>query len=211
MARMETFKVNHSPNIDYRAWAKRLYGDNKMVVSAVEKGKEGHDHVHFIGYTSLSPTDFEYEYGEIKAEHPWHDEKIERDGKLEPRWTAGQLKHVMRRGLKEVNELGFQYVMKTNAKPEYSQGFMEGELEGLKAASDEHVDKLKSGAKELVHGKKYAGTPKEIFRRMQHDVLGYNRENNIPFRPQFRRNCLWIMATHPQCNSSWDEFILDNA
>jgi len=205
---METFKVNHDSQCDYAKWAKQVYGDNKCVVSAVEKGNGGNNHVHFIGYVTLSEKEFEYEYGEIKADHPWHDQK-NADGTA--RYTSGQLAHVMRKSNKEVTELGFQYVMKTNAKPEYSQGFEEGELDALKAASDAHVEKLKNGPKEYIHAKKYAGTPKEIFLLIRCDIIEYMRENKQPIWPQFKRQCLTIMMTHPQYCAEWRQFIADAA
>lgn len=206
MPRLITFKYVHSDKADYKAIAKRMFGDNKCIVSPLESGKNGgRDHVHFIGYTDLSVKEQEYELGEIKAEHPAHDDK-DKDGK--PNFTEAQLRQIVRTSLKRVNEEGFQYVMKTNKKPRYSQGFEEEELEELKAASDEHVEKLKSGAKELVHGKKYSGTAKEIFAKMKMDVLDYNIEHNIPFRPQFTRGCLWIMVNHPDCTTEWKHFVL---
>lgn len=205
MPRMITFKYVHSDKADYKAIAKRMFGDNKCIVSPLEPGKSGRDHVHFIGYTDLSVKDEEEELGEIKAEHPAHDDKDE-DGN--PNFTVAQLRQIVRSSGKRVCEAGFQYVMKTNKKPRYSQGFEEEELEELKAASDEHVDKLKSGAKELVHGKKYTGSPQEIFDKMQMDILEYNIENNIPFRPQFKRACLWIMVNHPDCTTEWKRFVL---
>lgn len=46
-----------------------------------------------------------------------------------------------------MTELGFQYVMKTCAKPMCSQGFTEEELKELKERSDDHSEKLKTGMK----------------------------------------------------------------
>lgn len=208
MARLVTFKYNHDSQSDYKSIAVRLFEDNKCIVSAVEKGKNGDNHVHFIGYTSLPEGDYTTVYEAIKKEHPWHTQ-VQSDGT--PRYSKAQLNQVMRKSSKEVTQLGFQYVMKTSAVPEYSQGFEEGELDDLKEASDEHVKKLKDGPKELVHAKKYAGTAKEVFFKIRLDVSRYMKENNVPLRPQFKRNCLWIMFTHPDCTSEWEAFFVENA
>ncbi len=103
-----------------------------------------------------------------------------------------------------------ELAIKKDFVQDYSQYFDEDELEDLKEASEEHVAMLKSGAKEAVHAKKYAGSPNDVYHRIKLDVLRYLRENNIIFPLSFKSNCLWYMATHPDRVASWKDFVLEH-
>ena len=73
----------------------------------MEKGKSGHDHVHFIRYTDLSKKQYNKIKDELYEAHPWHEETNE-EGKLRyPNCCP------IRAANKIVNDKGFQYVMKT--------------------------------------------------------------------------------------------------
>lgn len=198
---MQTFKCNHHSEIVYSQWAKSIYGENKCIVSPVEKGKSGHNHVHFIGYCTLSLKEFQTKYEDFSMKHPQKFERNE-DGKLRfPRIQP------CRKSNKEVNELGFQYVMKTSAEPVYSQGFTEDELKDLKSKSDEHADQLKSGMKEHCHKRKYEGTPDEIYDEIAYDCVTYNGENGIAVRPQFKSDVNNVMNSHPDVNPLWRRYL----
>lgn len=203
---LKTFKCNHSPSLKYKQWAQRLYGDNKCIVSPVEKGKSGHDHVHFIGYTDLSKRQYNKIKDELYEAHPWHEETNE-EGKLRyPNCCP------IRAANKIVNDKGFQYVMKTftdKTPLEYSQGFSEEELLALKAASDEHVEKMKNGMKEHIHGIQYHGAPADILIKLAHDCGIYLRVEKVNSRPQFVTDVYNIMMSHPQATDEWATFIVD--
>ncbi len=65
-----TVKYVDDPRVSYKELAIRLFGDNKCIVSPIEKGKLGKDHVHFIGYIDMTKEEFSELKTEICAEHP---------------------------------------------------------------------------------------------------------------------------------------------
>ncbi len=120
-ATMYTLKCEHHPELNYAEWCKKFYGENKAIVSPVELGKRKVAHVHFIGYSDLSKKSFEAVKVQLAEQHPKKLEKVTTlEGVEEPRFPKCK---PVRQGGKQVDELGFQYVMKTSARPEYSQGF----------------------------------------------------------------------------------------
>lgn len=203
---LKTFKCCHSSSIDYKHWASQLFGDNKCIVSPVEKGKEGHDHVHFIGYTELDKKEFNTIKNEFSDMHPWHDEKT----------ADGQLRYPncrpIRAANKLVTELGFQYVMKTYTEKtpiEYFQGFTTDELAALKHASDEHVEDLKHGPKEHCNKRKYDGTPEECLRAYGMEYFRFCKQNNRCIRPQGKTDIYNGFLSHPDASEDWIRLVHD--
>jgi len=202
---LRTIKIHAHPLINYKEWAQELYGKNKCIVSAIEDGKQGNKpHVHFIGYTDLNGYQWDAVKSKLNDEHPKRDE-VKADGTA--RW-GDRIQPVREGDVQKVSELGFQYVMKTSNKPEYSQGFTEEELNELKDKSDDHVKKLKGGMKEHCHARSYTGTALEVADAIYNDCDGYSVENNIKPRPGcFQNDIVWIMRTHPNCDDEWKRFI----
>lgn len=202
---LRTIKVHAHPEINYKEWAQELYGKNKCIVSAIEDGKQGNKpHVHFIGYTDLNGYQWDTVKEKLSQDHPKRDE-VKADGT--PRW-GDRIQPVREGDVQKVSELGFQYVMKTSNKPEYSQGFTEEELNELKDKSDDHVKKLKGGMKEHCHARNYTGTALQVADAIYNDCDGYSVENNIKPRPGcFQNDIVWIMRTHPDCDDEWKRFI----
>jgi len=188
---LKTFKVEHSDLFDYAHWAKEFFGNNKCVVSAVEHSSS--DHVHFIGYTDMNDADFAATLEELKEAHP----KKKKHPTCRP----------VKKSDKEVTEMGFQYVMKTSAKPEYSQGFSAEDLQELKEKSDDHVHELKHGAKEHCHKRKYSGTPEDVHIAIHSDSFDYNRETGRALRPQFGMDTINIMMHHPDATPAWIAYL----
>lgn len=108
---------------------KRKAPDEKALV-VLHKGKHENPHWHLQGQTTLSPKDL---VALVKSATEKHSKYI-----------AAPNARPWKQSKKDVNELGFQYMMKeTPPVVVYSQGFTQEELDELHVASDEHVKGLK--------------------------------------------------------------------
>jgi len=202
---MYTVKCDHIDNMPtgfYAKWMREFYGENKAIVSAVEHGQNNNPHVHFIGYSNMNEDDFVATKDELAEKHPKKTVLMD-DGKT-LRFPGCR---PVRMGKKKVTELGFQYVMKTSAKPEASQGFTEAELEELKQKSDDHVEKLKSGAKDHCHARSYTGTPDEVHVKIHSDTIDFNKANGTALRPQIAMDTINTMLSHPQARDEWVRYV----
>ncbi len=157
------------------------------------------------GYSDLTKKAFDAVKVQLAESHPKKLETVKTlEGLEELRFPNCK---PVRQGEKEVNELGFQYVMKTSARPEYSQGFTQEELDELKAKSDDHVVKLKSGAKDHCHARAYTGTAEEVHMKIHSDSIDFNKANGCALRPLIAMDTINIMLSHPKATDEWVRYI----
>lgn len=211
MQRLIHFKATYDPSWDYRAKTKEIFGENKCLVQ-IEK-LDSNTHVHFQGMTSLTDRMLEDRINALSNDHY----AVKEYKKAFEEWAAiegNKLKKPTRprpvkMARRDVDDKGFQYLMKEGHMPLYQQHFTVEELNKLAEKSAEHVDELKNGMKEYLHGRHYDAEPARAFKRMRLDALEYYEETDKRPRPAFQKDVLWAMYQHPARDDAWKEFVAD--
>lgn len=186
------FITGYDSGINWEEWGVRLYGDGKLIVAAEKLRSNAH--VHFHGDSMLTQKEWDKEFTLFKANHPI--KKAPGGAKLRP----------TKESKKPVDDKGFQYVAKEKHQL-YMQGVTPEELSSLHEASKEHVEKMKYGMQEHVHGITYDGTPAEILLKLSEDCMRFCAVNNARFRPQYRTDVLNIMVSHPKRTDAWWKYV----
>lgn len=223
--RLLHFKVVYDAAFEPAEIAQSLFGTAKCMVQ-IEK-INSNTHYHVQGYTSVPEKDVRHMLTLISKKHQavklwnegvkrWLDEHPkpdfgEKEWKEEMKKACGGCPRPCKKADDyDLTEKGFQYMMKEGRDPVFSQGFTREELDGLKKASDEHVDKLKNGLKEHLHAiLDYPKTPERAFKKMRLDAYDYYKKEDKRPRPMFQKDVLWTMAHHPQHTDEWKEFIVE--
>jgi len=186
------FVTGYDSGIKWEEWAIKLYGDGKLIVAAEKL--QSNAHVHFHGDSELNDKEWTKQFNAFKKAHPI--KQIPGAEKLRPTKASK----------KDCDETGFQYVAKEKHQL-YKQGVTDEELEELREASSTLVEKLKHGMKNHIHERHYEGTPADIFLKIAHDCIRYNRDNGISLRPQYRTDVYNAMLSHPDATDAWLDFI----
>lgn len=212
MLRLVHFKCTHDQSWNYEEQAKKFFGVNKCMVQLEKIG--ANDHAHFQGYTTLSERMMKDRISEMSKGH-YVNKSYQKE--LEAWEAAGSVDKLkpkcprpIRMVRKEVDEVGFQYLMKEGHLPVFYQGFTVEELNAMAVSSDEHVKSLKNGLKEHVHKRKYSVDPVAARKRMRLDALEYYVEEKKRPRGVFQKDVLWCMYTHPDACDDWKEFVAEN-
>lgn len=188
------FITGYDSGINWEEWAIKLYGDGKLIVAAEKLRSNAH--VHFHGDSTLTQKEWEKQFNLFKANHPI--KKAPGGANLRP----------TKESKKPVDENGYQYVAKEKHQL-YMQGVSPEELASLHKASNEHVEKMKNGMKEHIHGIHYEGAPAEVLRKLAHDCGFYLRVEKVNSRPQFVNDVYNVMMSHPEATDEWATYIVD--
>lgn len=208
---MVHFKCAYDPSWDYAKRAKSVFGENKCIVQLEKLGANAH--VHFQGMTSLTERMMEDHLNALSNDHyavvefkkayeKWlevEDNPLKKPSRPRP----------VKMARRSVDDKGFQYLMKEGTMPMYQQHFTVEELNKLAQKSDEHVEELKNGMKEYLHGRHYDPEPGRAFKRMRLDALEYYEETDKRPRPTFQKDVLWAMYQHPARDVAWKEFVAE--
>jgi len=183
------FKCKYDHTWDHAKIARDIFGDHKHMV--VNEKLSTNPHCHFHGYTDMDDKDVDKYITKLASTHYQRQE------------PGGETSRPVKRARKDLDELGFQYLAKEHHQPLVMHGISEEELASLRAASDEHVQKLKNGMRDHVWAKEYTGQPQEVHVNMRTDAFDWYIENNLRPGPRFQKDVLWFMATHPKASRAW--------
>lgn len=130
-------------NGEYESYARGLFDFSKKVLVVREKdsSKSKKAHVHMQGYQKGTEKEFEKVVQEMKTKHPEVIYAKEKRPDYHPRPVTEKQA--------EVNEKGFQYIMKEKQVPIVANLFTEDELNALHKASTEHVQEVKCRVKDV--------------------------------------------------------------
>jgi len=174
------FKVETCRTVDPEEVAEELFGDNQHLV-VLHKGKHENPHWHFQGYTSTTPGGVKEHLVALAA---GHSKKI-----------ASPKSRPVKRMVKEVTDVGFQYMMKEGVDSVVvSQGFTPEELEELHAKSEEHVASLKNQLYEYLEAHlTIDDVPKTVHGKARQLAMKYYLEAEKMPPPNLQKLVLWHM------------------
>lgn len=135
--RLYHFVARYDQNWDYKAICKKFFMEEKQWLCVKEHQNLPNTHVHFQGYSRLTPMSFQKKL--TRLAHTHHIKK--ENPKSRP---VSMFK-------RETTELGFQYMAKELRNPLSYNGFTAESLTALKEASVLHVNTLKTVVKDYVH------------------------------------------------------------
>lgn len=118
----------------------------------------------------------------------------------------GKMKNVMRQCTKEPDDKGYQYMSKEGNPPLFSRGFTEDQLAELKAASDEYIEEIKYGMRDVIMAKMYDNDPEKAYDAMLDDAIQWCLENDKQMQMGIKWRLLNIMLRHPQSTPAWKAY-----
>lgn len=195
--RLEHFKCEYDPTWDYTAVATDIFNGPRVLVIAEKMHINAH--VHFQGETTLAPTTFGDKITALAAKH-WRKKECPNS-------------RPVKRAKKEVNETGFQYVLKEEpAKILYSRGFTDKELEELHEKALEHKDMYKKGLYEHLLAILVRPTDegKEVYYRFFDEAHKWLKDNDRQIFRHTRMDILNAMASHPNTTVSMRRYVADH-
>lgn len=210
---LKHFVVSWGKNCDcdfIEEMALDFFGDNKCMV--VFEKATSNPHYHFQGECTLSENEFRVTREKWAKKHPIYINYIEQMRKWTENGCPAALKPKSVRPIKnakECDEKGFQYMSKEKKPPVFIHGFSEDEIVRMQQDSDEHVEHLKNGLKEFLHSNAYDNEPVRAHKRMRLDALEYYEKEDKRPRPQFQKDVLWAMYTHPSRTDVWKEYVAE--
>ncbi|MEO5351332.1 MAG: hypothetical protein H7836_17070 [Magnetococcus sp. YQC-3] len=195
--RLEHFTCTYDPAWDYADIATSMFDGERVLVTLEKLDKNCH--VHFQGHTSLAEATFTDHITELAAKH-W---KKAVDTKCRP----------IRRARKNIDEQGFQYIMKEE-KPTvlFSRGFTDEQLRELHEKALEHKDKFQNGLFETLIKMevKESMDGRTIYHMMFVAAKKWLKENDRKLSRHTKWDILNAMAFHPQATVAMERYVCDH-